>query len=775
MKSLFGLFYLMFFSFDTHYADHDSIPVHLYECYEKKVTLMPMSMTTLIDIIRKVETSEHFYMDMRMLTNAIINRFWRDGIVRDPNIIYNNPNVIGYKTSGFQSHKYKLLYSYLIPNSGYFLPNEILTLEEKCTLHFMLSSSIDIWERGDEDQTCPDQRSFQKQWENHEWSGVKKSTCPIENGVISTRGYGTVSPNHILGAIASALQPLELNQQFLLQSTKENNTLYETINNVWASTICGDLAEVLIFQMPMVQKAFMGPPSIWNNSELPVHSYIKADYNIIHDECWQFTDAEILGGIDGLILANEIVRYSNITYSLRLSQVLEMFYTNRGGNFPSQTRACTRQNYFFGTLLSKDKLLYDQTSRFAEVLATYAPRYFNDTLFISHQLDRTLAKFKNYASNLVSSWNKPCPVKDQIRTKLHLFVVFDSTWSSYETLEVLMHIANKIDVSHYGSTISVINGVTGDLTVNSAKTTSELYLLWTTAPSYKKITDSTNLERGFIALKLLLESTLYFENKPLGLVTLILTPSTPISDSLYNDIESTVKSVKSFNPDMKFIYVTSTINRRSFTRMTLLPGSQSDHIIKLDDKNKYNLYRELEILQDVPRSLAPTFCTQGDNGFVNMTIEQYITTGTKQKYRIHPVFLCSGRDTIEIKVLSYNYGNLEACMYWKSNNSTCLLSSYNEDLIFTVKSPCTSKNTEVIKEDWNPDCRPVYIEVNPKRSFGKCAEKDCRFPDDLRFSLKLSGLKCLQHPITCNTSSKVVAILIPVFIVILFNNLINDL
>lgn len=54
-----------------------------------------------------------------------------------------------------------------------------------------------------------------------------------------------------------------------------------------------------------------------------------------HFPRWEMTDSEILAGIDGLFLAQKIAAWTNNSMRLRLSQVLDMYYSNRGLPFLS--------------------------------------------------------------------------------------------------------------------------------------------------------------------------------------------------------------------------------------------------------------------------------------------------------------------------------------------------------------------------------------------------------------------------------------------------------
>lgn len=52
--------------------------------------------------------------------------------------------------------------------------------------------------------------------------------------------------------------------------------------------------------------------------------------HVHHFPRWEMTDSEILAGIDGSFLAQKIAVWTNNSMRLRLSQVLDMYYSSRG-------------------------------------------------------------------------------------------------------------------------------------------------------------------------------------------------------------------------------------------------------------------------------------------------------------------------------------------------------------------------------------------------------------------------------------------------------------
>jgi hypothetical protein len=86
--------------------------------------------------------------------------------------------------------------------------------------------------------------------------GAQLSRCPIEDGVVYTSRWGTVSPGTVLAAVAAALEPQEVQISLLLTEPVQANdtdqvekferykamSLTTQIHNTWAATLAGKVA-----------------------------------------------------------------------------------------------------------------------------------------------------------------------------------------------------------------------------------------------------------------------------------------------------------------------------------------------------------------------------------------------------------------------------------------------------------------------------------------------------------------------------------------------------
>jgi hypothetical protein len=174
------------------------------------------------------------------------------------------------------------------------------------------------------------------------------SQCPVENGVLQSP-WGAIAGGTVVAGIAAGLEQQRVPVRDLIgdhmgqyrkRVARQANI---QVDNRFAATLSGDIAESVLRQSPNVIQ--VGAAGAWNNSAVPRWYFLS------QRERLEMTDAEIRGGIDGLFIGSNIIRWrDNAAQNLRLSQVLDMYYSQRGifgmTNDDTAARACNRRNLF---------------------------------------------------------------------------------------------------------------------------------------------------------------------------------------------------------------------------------------------------------------------------------------------------------------------------------------------------------------------------------------------------------------------------------------------
>lgn len=209
----------------------------------------------------------------------------------------------------------------------------------------MLSSSIETQVRGDERLRC-------SQAVNSGRNTV--SQCPVENGVLHSQ-WGAFTAGTVISGIAAGLQPQQVEVEGL-------NGRVIASESRFAATFAGDIAEAVLRQVPSTIQ--VGAAGGSNSTSIPRWHFLS------QTDRFEMTDAEIRGGLDGLILGTNINQLRDRSLNLRLSQVLDMYYSQRGIfdliDSVSVARACNRREIF--PIVAPKSLLKDQAFAFTRIL-----------------------------------------------------------------------------------------------------------------------------------------------------------------------------------------------------------------------------------------------------------------------------------------------------------------------------------------------------------------------------------------------------------------------
>ncbi|XP_017793338.1 PREDICTED: uncharacterized protein LOC108575131 [Habropoda laboriosa] len=732
------------------------IPKSIRECYRNNATFdspLPLNLRIIVDIIQKME--KHSTTDMRIMSSSILHRFKFDGIEYQKNVQATD-SILPFSGTGMQRTKHRLIEE-LVPGNLDALPMHVLSQAERCILHQAISNTIVRPDNEDKYKPCG---QF-IQTEKLTGKIVLTSTwnCPRQQGVILTP-YGTVAPGSVIGAIAASLQHqnvavnhlvarldipppetnfssmynLEYNEEeidFVLpkaQMIHKPSMWYQTLinspvklDNVWLTTIAGELAEMVVYQGPLLgNNMTLGATGFWQNTMQPTIYYLTSSY-----ENFDATRSELIGGIDGMIIASYLQTWIQDFYSLRLSQILEMYYSYEGVTFNTNVKACDRAQTFLYAV--PKTILNEQTYAIAQMLG-----YRNSIAYISPEalqrmVDVAIEKFYAYAENHLFP-ELPCQQQTD-RPRIEALIVLDGAWSIDYTIDFLAVLVQDLDVSIYGSKMGIIHGTSGEWLLNVTDSPSLVFQAlnnftnssWPTQLNYTQVLKTVSTH---------LNETWEYNRKHhtignLGQVVILLTPLGYMSNNDKQFVITLLRQIKNNHPDVHFVYYVSRYNTNLFTSYIL---SREDHIIKNSNIDSITQY-----VSTIPRALRPAkFSNLNSSKTLTPQFEDYITPSKSITYRIHSYWKRNMKKTV-ITIHAFGYGTMKACL-WIGFEPTdrqylqCAeLSGYNE-LALIDHYKCTKASP----------CPNIYLSIQNVTSLYKCAEMDCKTPDQVRFIIRTS-------------------------------------
>ncbi|EZA47608.1 hypothetical protein DMN91_012408 [Ooceraea biroi] len=777
----------------------------LQECYEngyllEKDNRLPHTLNTLIAIIEKIENVESLNLDARSLAVSIMHRFRQDGIVKIPSVPKKS-RVLPYMVDE-QGEKYLQILRF-IPENSPVLPYDVITDIERCTLHFMLSSSIEMYERGDEGTECRHTdnayRNARSVSSNHSGNsesdihddvetltpeqidvitnhknGVTEdaidpnalypelppnhpeiarvlarpptSRCPVENGVVKTN-WGPVSAGPVIAGIAAGLQPETVKISTVLRNEspeKRSNISDISLDNRWIATVAGDLAEVALLQGPMYETVSVGVNGNWNSSFLPRWYFLKTNEKL------EFTTAEIRGDLDGLILANEIDSLYQKIPTLRLSQILDMYYSAHG-LFNSSIRACNRGTTF-KEVVPRSMMIEQAYAASLVVKEYYRTATMHDDV-IEAFATQAVDELSTYVSSSMSK-DLSCQdtdtghFNDVIQTAVDLTIILDTSWTFDLIQPILANILDKLKVNRFTSQYTIINGHDGSIMMN---TTSNILNF-----GHYNITNYRNVSAGFDFAKSLdkllnmQREKLNYERSTLGNaksdVILVIPHATTISDSDHAYCMDQLKKMREQVPDAKLLILSYGQTDRWASFVT---DSTTDLFSTSTSDVQGTISNLISRIRQVPQRLINTQCgadysVVGDrpNSFFD-----YVQPSTTVLYRLHPNYFFS-RDsgyTATIKIEGSGWGDLKVC-------TTRQLMNIKEIADASISCTSINSNTHTIsfscgEAEYIHLCPPMYLSITANssiRNFQCTDTKACRFPHMIKYTVSYDNLVCVS-------------------------------
>ncbi|XP_048489173.1 uncharacterized protein LOC105385944 [Plutella xylostella] len=750
---------------------YPSIPGSLLNCYRGgegggagPALGAPRRLDVFLSLLRKLEDNSQ--LDMRLFSAALLRSLRLDGIEQAANPV-ETEFVTPYRASAFQFHKYKLLMDLFIPGQNVLEVDEILTTHEKCLLHRMMSSTVHRWERGDESTSCPVSVELTQRLMSNN-SDRLPSRCPIEEGVIQTK-WGTISPGTVVAAIAASLESQRvlvtdiLNADVFKAGLAEPimdatngewdvdietlHTVRQTpglatadISNLWAATLAGDLAEVAVNQGPLVgsasQKMVVGSNNKWNDTLLPRHNFL-----LIHNTStvdWHYTDAEILAGVDGLILAQHVPKWVSQRGSLRLSQVLDMYYSNQGSAFDPSVRACNRQALFSGIL--DQSVLSAETKNFASVLALSQGTVYMQVDELDRICEAAVAAFVNYFPTVLTQSHRSCPGGGggaAPRSVVDLVVATDGSWAGYDVHQMLSWIGEELEVGFERGSISLLHGNTGNWIAPPSSNLSALF---------EHLSNFSDPWPDRLNLPNVMSTVLqYSMNKSLSeaeteatvapsTVVLIISPSDTPSDTEVDRARDIFLSLRQSYFDVYFAYVARDLT--AFENINTEYLDYSELFIKTDRGTVRDTISALGtdlINAAIPKRIIGAHCEVNETVYKQVPYEDFVLPQRENKYRIHSYYMRQ-QPAVAITVRNNGQGTLLACEWRGAETSrTCKTLDERQTYTFNLTDPCPSQDF----------CPPSHFSISAVSTQNICANNDCRLPQQVGYYITQDGLRCL--------------------------------
>ncbi|XP_073958297.1 uncharacterized protein [Choristoneura fumiferana] len=742
---------------------YSSLPEHLLACYRSGGPALgaPRRLDVFLSLLKKLEHNSN--LDMRLFSTSLLRSFRLDGIEEAANPV-ETEFVTPYRASGFQFNRFKLLMDLFLPSQNLLEPDETLSLVEKCLLHRMLSGTVLQWERGDEDRVCP--LAAEQRQSNALNETRMVSRCPIEDGVIKT-DWGTISPGTLVAAIASTLEPqrvgitdilnadvykADVAEPLMVSAKEEWYTDIETLNtvdeddaktrqadvadisNLYVATLAGDLAEVVVNQGPRVgaaaQLMVVGSHNRWNDTMLPRNYFLYPQNRELAD--WHLTDAEILGGIDGLILANYLPTWLSQRSTLKLSQVIDMYYSNEGVAFEPGVKACNRRS-LFGNIL-KSPTLVSETSRFAHVLYLRQGGIYIPIEKMNRISEAAVAAFMDYFPKLFAQNHRECQVGNSVPT-IDLIVATDGSWTGYDVEQFFSWIGASLNIDLDRGSLGLLHGNTGQWIAPPSQNLTAVFThisnftgAWPNRMNVPSVI-STVIQHS--RNQSVLEES---SSAAISTVVLVVSPSDRPSANEVERARELMHSLKTSYFDIYFAYASQelgpfqNINNEYMDYSELFLSTESTSVT--DVVNAVDIFL---VKNEIPTRIIGAQCPFNDTVFNLIPYEDFVTPGWEQSYRIHPFYL-QQQALLNVQFRNDGHGQLLVCMWRGADAShSCQTIPERGTHMFNITTPCPSVDF----------CPPVHFVVTAPTSQILCANNDCRFPNQVGYYIQHSGLRCL--------------------------------
>uniref|UniRef100_A0A182MXZ9 VWFA domain-containing protein n=1 Tax=Anopheles dirus TaxID=7168 RepID=A0A182MXZ9_9DIPT len=535
------------------------------------------------------------------------------------------------------------------------------------------------------------------------------SACPVENGVVYTP-WGAVMAGTVLAGIAAGLEPQTVQLRDLVSRSDQYRSRQVQplrVDNRWAATLSGDLAEVTLLDAPSVgNNVQVGAAGAWNRTVSPRWYFLS------QRERLQMTDTEIRAGIDGLLLATNIAEWRSRANNLRLSQVLDMYYSHRGV-FNDTVRSCNRRDLF--TTVAPMQQLREQTVSFSTVLDKEMQMPFTIT-------QDAIVNFADRATDALANY--------------------------------------ILDVGRFGTTYTILNARDGNVIVNTTRFLSDFHLTYT-AQLHETLPTGLNIPNVYRRLREETNSLMAAERRNNSLsgrskVALMIVHTDRVSEGDTNFAMQHLQIFREEVPDLRFLYLAAgdpgrfnrfvrEERRDVFPLRELESGSVIDTI-------RVQLSPVIHRIQQEPRRVVNPRCGHDwvQENWGSNSMNQFVEPRGVNFYRLHPNYFFQQGNNRRLRIQGHGFATLTVChSRWVERprqNTT-----ENRDSI-----QCRQINTDAYDIELSNacdghsvihTCPSLFVSVegplNPPAVI-RCSEPECRFPDNARYAIVLDNMGCFS-------------------------------
>ena len=255
----------------------------------------------------------------------------------------------------------------------------------------------------------------------------------------------------------------------------------------------------------------------------------------------------------------------------------------------------------------------------------------------------------------------------------------------------------------------------------------------------------------------ILENQTAWENQALDMiqashVVLIFSQGNRIGATQFESARRMITTTFQRFPDVYFIFVTN--DRKSFQELTQSVSAPShwagnverfneliypEHftIIESSATDPQEITETLtKVFRRIPKRITPC-CSRNRIGSTGvLEIEDYVSPNQEVLHRISPFYFRYSPE-IQISFNGVGYGDLTICQSRNLNQGpdSCQSLKGMDAVTFNTSRPCADPMA----------CPSIYYSVSMDVSRMRCVESDCRFPDQVRYIIRQSGLSGDQN------------------------------